>query len=766
VTIDVTCAGSYVLVIRSSLPVSAGALTGGDITPTNGVFYAGSRATVARSIDGIDGSSAIIGFIDTGIDFANQDFRFDALPNNTRLFSIWDQTLAKETDEFTPTDFAYGVEYTELQINNHLNGTLPAYIRHVDTGGHGTSVAGVAAGDGSNDGAGVGFKGVAPGARLIMVKSTLSSKAVIDGIAYLKARAASYNMPLVINISLGTQDGPHDGSSLLDKAVDAVTGPGLAIVVAAGNDGFGPTGAETIHDQMTRAIFTSGIFTYDPIDTATSDPGLANHIVISEFQASLAGAQFVELYNPTDTPTALGAWTLQFKIEVGGGYAPMATFPAGASIPPFGYYLVGLAGMVPPPDTVSTMMGAAGTSGGNLLLANESGVTIDKVGYGGFADDAETVPTGTPASGNSQERLPGAATTTGNGTDTDDNSADFIGRAIPQPQNTTSTEVPGKPHIIDIWASPTDQYAITVTDGTASGTFSAADGTSASIIPLLPNREYVIDDRIDSPSNGATHIRIKLAHQGPLAAVLFTITVTRVGGSGNGVVDAYAANSLGRFTPLNTPANPDGSIAGTVSEPGTAPGAITVGAYVSKFRWDSAAAGTTEKATEGGVDILANPRFGNIHVSSSRGPTRDGRNKPDIAAPGFWIGSTRQIGSVPPASDIDVDTDYVYQSGTSFAAPQVAGIVALLFQKNGGFDQSTIRQFIMDTALNDSQTDNVSFAWGAGKINATGLTGIIKSTVPRHAHNAHCTNSAGGVRSAAFVLLALLLLPLLLRNRA
>ncbi len=772
--ITVSCAGglgNYLLVVRSTNSTfTAGQLTGGDILPANPTFYLGSRAAVARATDGINGSGVIIGFIDSGIDFQNADF-LDAL-GNTRLLSIWDQTLSKQTDEFTPTAFAYGVEYTELQINNDLDSLLGGppgtYVRQTDAGGHGTSVAGVAAGDGSN---GAAFTGVAPGARLIMVKSTLDSKTVVDGLAYLKAQAASYNLPLVINLSIGTHDGPHDGTSLLDQAVDAAGGSGVAVVVAAGNSGFGPTGNgnEVAHDQMTRALFTAGNFVYNPIDTATSEANLATHLVISEMQAGPNGSQFVELYNPTNASIVMSAFRVDY-LDTTGILTTLATFPAQTSIPPFGYYLVAPSGFVPAPDTVSTMMGGAGQSGGSISLIDNTGSTIDLLGYGGLATLFEGLAAPIPPNNQSLERRPLGASTSGNGTDTGDNSADFAVRVTPQPQNTSNSEVPGQPHIIDIWAS--DLYAVTVTDGTAAGTISAADGTSATIAPGAPARQYKIENRIDTPSNGATHVRITMFHAGPLAAVLFTITMTRVGGSGAGIVDAYTANNLGSFPLVPTIAlNPDGSVPGTITEPATAGNIIAVGSFVSKFRWDAFGGGTTEKSTAAeaseGVDILGNPRQGNIHLSSSRGPTRDGRSKPDIAAPGFWIGSSRQAGSAPPAADIDLNSFYVYQAGTSFAAPQVAGIVALLFSKNAGFDQGTIKAYIQSTALNDGQTDNASNAWGAGKINATGLTGIVKSTTPRKAHNANCViASAGGHSWLAAAALALIVLTILLRNRA
>lgn len=65
---------------------------------------------------------------------------------------------------------------------------------------------------------------------------------------------------------------------------------------------------------------------------------------------------------------------------------------------------------------------------------------------------------------------------------------------------------------------------------------------------------------------------------------------------------------------------------------------------------------------------------------SSRGPTEDGRIKPDVVAPGTWIASLRS----PIADDgnawLDIDFDYLYMGGTSQAGPQVSGAAAIFVQ--------------------------------------------------------------------------------------
>ncbi len=111
-----------------------------------------------------------------------------------------------------------------------------------DNSGHGTRVAGIAAGNGSSG----NFTGVAPEAKLIIVKAlggmldnileeNLNTAGLLDAYAYIRTRADQLGMPYVINTSRGTTIGPHDGTTLLSQAVNAEVAAGAIIVVSAGN---------------------------------------------------------------------------------------------------------------------------------------------------------------------------------------------------------------------------------------------------------------------------------------------------------------------------------------------------------------------------------------------------------------------------------------------------------------------------------------------------------------------------------------------------
>jgi len=177
---------------------------------------------------GLNGEGVLLGVIDEGVDYDHEDFKDDA--GHTRFVAIWDQT-----DDITgtpPAGYSYGSEWTAAQIEAGI-------ASEQDLTGHGTGVLGVAAGDGSATGGDIAaftYAGMAPKASLVAIKSNLSSTSVIDAAAYFFALAQQLGMPASLNISLGGHYGPHDGTSPMESALTALSGPGRAITVAAGND--------------------------------------------------------------------------------------------------------------------------------------------------------------------------------------------------------------------------------------------------------------------------------------------------------------------------------------------------------------------------------------------------------------------------------------------------------------------------------------------------------------------------------------------------
>ncbi len=224
----------------------------------------GVRRRVDRDeFSGATGKGTIVGIVDSGIDFRHGDF-IDDVTGRSRILYLWDHAPQAGATGAPPgpvsgLTFNYGIECRQEQLGR--SGSCPSR----DRDGHGTHVAGIAAGDGSGTNRGTPlyeYVGVAPEADLIVVRTSLSGMSVVDGVAYIFARAEQLGKPAVVNLSLGTQTGPHDGRQGLSVIMDELSGPGRIIVAAAGNDGsnFGFIGS--LHGEATVARGDSGVIEF------------------------------------------------------------------------------------------------------------------------------------------------------------------------------------------------------------------------------------------------------------------------------------------------------------------------------------------------------------------------------------------------------------------------------------------------------------------------------------------------------------------------
>lgn len=194
------------------------------------------------------GENVLIGFIDTGIDYTLDAFRTS--DGRTRILGIWDQNLTSGT---SPFDTGYGTAYTREEIDSALNSDDPySIVPSTDTDGHGTYLAGVAAG--SEDFA-RSFTGAAPMSTIAMVKLKPAKQYLKDyflvkndavayqetdimmGLRYLLSLSVDYQLPLVICLGLGTNQGAHNGTAPLDRLLNFfVDYQGCFCVVAGGNE--------------------------------------------------------------------------------------------------------------------------------------------------------------------------------------------------------------------------------------------------------------------------------------------------------------------------------------------------------------------------------------------------------------------------------------------------------------------------------------------------------------------------------------------------
>lgn len=169
----------------------------------------------------LTGKGILIGVIDTEFDthhpaFLDQD-------GNTRFIALWNQNVSSPGK---PNRFGYGL------IKNHRELQKDSLFGLVENHVHGTMMASIAAGSEKT----YGYYGMAPDAMIAAVMYSTQISNISDGISWVFSLADSLNVPCVVNLSIGISYGPHDGTSLFDRFVDSVSGPGRIIVGAAGND--------------------------------------------------------------------------------------------------------------------------------------------------------------------------------------------------------------------------------------------------------------------------------------------------------------------------------------------------------------------------------------------------------------------------------------------------------------------------------------------------------------------------------------------------
>lgn len=173
-----------------------------------------------RTTNNLNGQGVVIGIVDTGIDPSHPEFA-------GRIQRIWDQTMSGPG----VAEGGYGLELTG-----------PTLTASRDTDGHGTHVAGIAAGNDQR------FVGVAPGARIVVVKTDFQDAHIADGVRYIFRVARELHQPAVVNLSLGGHWDAHDGTDPLAQIVTSESGPGHIVCCAAGNEG-----NDNIHGQTTLA---------------------------------------------------------------------------------------------------------------------------------------------------------------------------------------------------------------------------------------------------------------------------------------------------------------------------------------------------------------------------------------------------------------------------------------------------------------------------------------------------------------------------------
>ena len=179
----------------------------------------------------LTGRGVLVAVIDSGISYWNQDFR--KVDGTTRILYLWDQVLGREFDS--------------RQINEALatgsRQQAERLVPSVDTSGHGTAVAGIAAGGGGTGG--TAYAGVARESDLLVVRlgtpradSFPRTTELMRALTYTVNKAIELQMPVAINLSFGNTYGAHNGTSLLERFIDNISEIGRNVIcVGSGNEG-------------------------------------------------------------------------------------------------------------------------------------------------------------------------------------------------------------------------------------------------------------------------------------------------------------------------------------------------------------------------------------------------------------------------------------------------------------------------------------------------------------------------------------------------
>jgi minor extracellular serine protease Vpr len=214
------------------------------------------------------GQGVIVGIIDSGIDFTHPDFSDE---NGSRIQYLYEYTGTTQ------------LEWSKEQIDNE---PLLVTQRDSDEGaGHGTHVAGTAAGGGRQNAL---YTGIAPKSDIIFVKGmvngSFSDNDVIGGSQFIFEKAGQMGKPAVINLSLGSNFGPLDGTSLYEQALSDLTGPGRIIVAAAGNEGFDLIHAGGILSPTTR--YATFLLADNPVQAVVNmwhKSGIVSQVAVAAF---------------------------------------------------------------------------------------------------------------------------------------------------------------------------------------------------------------------------------------------------------------------------------------------------------------------------------------------------------------------------------------------------------------------------------------------------------------------------------------------------
>ncbi len=275
-----------------------------------------------------------------------------------------------------------------------------------------------------------------------------------------------------------------------------------------------------------------------PGDTAWPAFEVADHLVLSEVMTggTSASDEFVELYNPAGVALPVEGLELVYVSSSGATITRKAAWAAGApDLAPGAHLLIANEAGIFAALGDATYAGGMAAAGGSVALRIQGASSaIDAVGWGTAANTwLETTPAGAPPDGSSLERLPGGAA--GSWQDSDDNSADFVVREVPDPQNSSSSPVlPATP---TPEPSPTDPVSSATPAPSASEAAPTPTPTPAPSATQPPSTPAPTP----SPSSALTIADARALPDGETVTIAGTATTASDFGEGGGYLEDAGA---------------------------------------------------------------------------------------------------------------------------------------------------------------------------------------------------------------------------------
>lgn len=576
-----------------------------------------------------NGTNVIVGVVDDSLDYGNDDFK--GTSGLTRIQYLMQQTSSGNI-ECTKRTIADG----SCAITDGGQGAV-----------HGTNVTGIAAGANS------AYTGVAPKSDIMFVFINATdadtggsfATAALEGVSTIFTKADTMDKAAVINMSLGTSIGAHDGTSLLEEGITTLTTAkaGRILVNAAGNE------------QAVPADFAAGTRDY-----------------IGGIHASI------------DVAAGTGEAS---RIMVISGTGAMSSFTSGTLVDVW------------------------------LGTGQKDNCSIAILGY-------------THGRSTNNFAFPGLASTTD--------------------VSLASSDVP-------FGTSTTTPVSATGNDVTVLMTVDSSDARNSK-----PHAQLLIE-----PSNGTS--------TSALESMWFDVVIRASAGgtcSGNmwiyydvaayhdflkNVADGTHDVAAGTNGAAYTLANGDSFYTTTI--PATAVGAIAAGSFMPPKPVGAASSTwTADNGTTYDQSSLSAPGGSGSVTSdlssfSSLGPTADGRTKPDVVAPGEPIISTKPT-NVSVSSSLTVGGSHFKEAGTSMSSPHVAGIVALLLERNNTLGVSAVRTALATSASTTgmtSKTTDPANSFGAGKVSASAVLASVGADTSAYHGNGDLDPPDSGSSSCAMI---------------